>query len=150
MIRSAIISVVVLFSLHSVRGSDVLRFAVPRSDEAIFYRSSHDTARADGVLKSDGRYVVLDTKHPVFAKIIYSDDRPAYVRKSHVVVVSASARFAYGNLRTTGYVENPDAIFVGGISHREDLPIRLERSFRESLSDNRDRDGFRICVSSAP
>lgn len=147
MIRSAIISITVLFAFQITETSEILRIAVPRGNEIAFYRSNHDAEEAEGSLEANGRYVILDTEHADLAKILLSDDKPAYVRKEDIVVVSASARFGFGDLEATGYVENPDAIIIAGNSRRSILPLRLDRSFRESILENLDSYGFRASAA---
>jgi hypothetical protein len=56
--------------------------------------------------------------------------------------LGASKSFHFEVTPVEGYLENPDIIIVEGARDPDDVGISLNRSFKESLRDNVDRESI--------
>ena len=68
------------------------------------------------------------------------DGREGWVRRDEVVRASQSALFEYGEAHVLGHLDEPMAIIILDGDGTDETPIRLDRSFKEALRENTDRE----------
>jgi hypothetical protein len=76
-------------------------------------------------------------------KIIDTNGRVGWIEKNLCSMnLGASKSFHFEVTPVEGYLENPDIIIVEGARDPDDVGISLNRSFKESLRDNVDRESI--------
>jgi hypothetical protein len=71
---------------------------------------------------------------------IWYNNQIGWVLKSEVVILQKSKTFAFGDAEVLGYLDNPTPIYIIDGSDQDRTPLNLERSFKEELRKNTDRE----------
>lgn len=96
-------------------------------EQSVFTISPDEQVR---VLKREGRHLRVEN----------SNRQHGWVEVKHVLPVAASKKISFDDVFVEGYINNPDPAIIFGSTDPEDNMIKLDRSFRDALRENVDRE----------
>jgi hypothetical protein len=90
-------------------------------------------------LNPDEKVRVLEKKGE-FIKVENRKQQCGWVEEHRVVPIAASRIFTYDHTDVMGYLDNPEPIIILDATDPDDNVIRLDRSFKDALRENVDRE----------
>ena len=95
-------------------------------EQAVFTINPDEQVR---VLKRSGRHIRIENK----------DQRKGWVEDKLVLPVVVSKEITYDPAAVEGYLNNPEPTIIWGSDGPYDYEIKLDRSFRDALRENVDK-----------
>lgn len=140
--RSLVVSaVVVLTGITLVLGNQPGRYVIPSQDNVGVYsqavRPLYDQALF--VVSVDDRLRVIEQREECY-RIQAEDGRIGWVEKRLVVPARGLTQMKFGQSVVTGYLDNPEPVVVLDTDDPLDRSIVLDRSFKDDLRRNIDRE----------
>ena len=90
-------------------------------------------------LNPDEKVRVLEKKGE-FIKVENSNQQCGWVERNRVVPIAAIRSFMYDHTDVMGYLDNPEPIIILDATDPDDNTIHLDRSFKDALRENVDRE----------
>ena len=88
---------------------------------------------------TDDRLLVLETTRRHY-KVQAPDGTEGWIEKRMVVATGKSKTFIFDNAEVIGYLDNPTPVYIIDADDPDSDPINLDRSFKEALRENVDRE----------
>jgi hypothetical protein len=140
--RNVIIVLIALSAGGSiVLGSPASRYVIPRQDAVNVYAQAVRPlwGQAQFVVGPSDRLTVLSQQAESY-QVQTDDGRRGWVEKRLVVPAGSLTRMTFGESVIAGYLNTPDPAILFGDDEGREWSILLDRSFRENLSENIDRE----------
>jgi hypothetical protein len=87
----------------------------------------------------DDRLLIVDTKGETY-KVQNNEGQSGWVEKRLVVSIGKSKTFVFDNAEVVGYLDNPTPVYILDSDDPNAERIYLDRSFKEALRDNVDKE----------
>jgi len=85
------------------------------------------------------RLQIIDSKAR-HHKVKSSSGQVGWIEKRLVVAVGKSKTFVFDNAEVIGYLDNPTPVYIIDIDDPNADPINLDRSFKDALRENVDKE----------
>ncbi len=118
------------------------KVAQPVKDGVKVYKSDTRQLYEEPILTvgTSDRLQVLDSKKDMH-KIKTSDGTIGWVEKKDVSVLSGKSKtFVFDNAEVVGYLDNPTPVYIIDTDDPNADPISLDRSFKDALRENIDKE----------
>ena len=90
-------------------------------------------------LGTNDRLLILETKRFMY-KVQAPDGTVGFVEKERVASTGRSRTFVFDNADVFGYLDNPTPVYIIDADDPNASPISLDRSFKDALRENVDRE----------
>jgi hypothetical protein len=118
------------------------KIAQPVKEGVKVYKSDTRQLYEEPILtvNTHDRLQVLDSKRDMH-KIKTSDGTIGWVEKKDVTVLSGKSKtFVFDNAEVVGYLDNPTPVYIIDTDDPNADPISLDRSFKDALRENIDKE----------
>ena len=118
------------------------KIAQPVKEGVKVYKSDTRQLYEEAMLTvgTSDRLQVLDSKRDMH-KIKTSDGTIGWVEKKDVSVLSGKSKtFVFDNAEVVGYLDNPTPVYIIDTDDPNADPISLDRSFKDALRENIDKE----------
>ena len=139
--RKAIVILIILLIGTALADQLNRYYAIPKKNNVSVYENAVRKVfeQAKFTLSKDSRPTILEEKKNMY-KIKDEQNRVGWVEKNLVIKQKSSKSFIYGDAEVIGYIDNPTVIYIQDGPDPEKSQIKLERSFKEQLKRNTDRE----------
>ena len=140
-----VLVVIILMSACTVFSEPVVkgRYVIPKKENAGVYvnrvRSLNEQMLYAAHLND--RLLVLE-EHGDCYKVINDTGQVGWIKKEYVTVVTGGTKMGFDPATVLGHSDNPDVIILHGANALDNVEIKLDRSFKESLKENLDRESM--------
>ncbi len=75
-------------------------------------------------------------------RLLISDEtgKSGWIEKSDAGEMSKNRTIQFENIEIAGYIDNPQPLYITVPGEQDDVPLTLNRSFKESLRENVDKE----------
>ena len=120
--------------------ADAEKYVTPKKDGLGIYKNEvrklNETPVATA--STDDRLTVLkETRDKYYVE---TGGKKGWVEKASVVSVGKSKTFVFDNADVIGYLDNPTPVYIIDADDPNANPITLDRSFKDALRENVDRE----------
>lgn len=138
---SVVMLVLVAGLVPAVFGQKAEKYVSPKANNVGLYANEVRKQYEEPIRKlgTKDRLLVLETKRFMY-KVQGSDGSTGYVEKDKVVAIGKSKSFVFDNADVFGYLDNPTPVYIIDADDPNANPISLDRSFKDALRENVDRE----------
>ncbi|MFP4418810.1 MAG: hypothetical protein ACOC41_08055 [Chitinivibrionales bacterium] len=119
----------------------VVRYAIPRNQQTKVY-AEQERSEGQRVLFAAGRddrlRIIRDNGEMLLVRD--REGRQGWVAASEVVTTRSSRMMAFDKAEVYGYLDDPQAIYIIDADDTKAAAIEIDRSFKEQLKENVDRE----------
>jgi hypothetical protein len=138
-----LIIIVASLCFQQIVASTPQRYGIPRCTNVGVYenetRKPYDTALC--TLSSTDRVGIIDAKEEKY--LIKSEDgRIGWVEKSCIAITERSSLLLFENKDIVGFLNEVSPIYIIAGTDPSDIPLRIDRSFKEQLLSNQEKASF--------
>lgn len=137
---SAVIVGLVLVVAGSAFAEKGQKYVSPKKDNTGLYKSETRKLYEEPITKltTESRLLVLEENRNTYK--VDLNGTTGYVDKNAVVAVGKSKTFVFDNADVIGYLDNPTPVYIIDADDPNANPITLDRSFKDALRENVDRE----------
>jgi len=134
-----IITIIVALSITALFAAD--KIVTPTKDGAGVYKNQTRELYEQPIytVGTSDRLQVLDTKGN-FYKVKGPSGEAGWIEKSSCMAVGKSKTFVFDNAEVVGYLDNPTPVYIMDTDDPNADPINLDRSFKDALRENVDKE----------
>jgi hypothetical protein len=137
--RLSFITLFVAFSITALFAAD--KYVTPSKDGAEVFQNEIRQLYEKPIFSAgtSDRLQILDTKGSHY-KVKGADGQVGWIEKSAVVATGKSKTFVFDNAEVVGYLDNPTPVYIMDTDDPNADPINLDRSFKDALRQNVDKE----------
>jgi len=138
---STAVLVFVVGFVPAVFGQGNEKYVSPKTDNIGLYANEVRKQYEEPVrkLSAQERLLIVETKRFMY-KVQSADGTLGFVEKDKVVATGKSKTFVFDNADVFGYLDNPTPVYIIDADDPNANPISLDRSFKDALRENVDRE----------
>jgi len=134
---------IILISAFSVfaQSGEGQKYVSPKKDGVGLYKNEvrQTYEKPIAKLSKADRLLVVQTSRYNY-KVQHPDGKSGWVEKNEVVATGKSKTFVFDGADVFGYLDNPTPVYIIDADDPDAAPISLERSFKDALRENVDRE----------
>lgn len=114
----------------------------PKENKTSIWMSNEESINAGPLfmVSIDDRLCITDEAKGWFK--IWVNGKTGWVRRSEVIILSRSKSYEFERAEIMAHLDNPLPIYIIDTDMKGDAPISLNRSFKENLQENTDKQTF--------
>lgn len=139
--RSTILLLIILFFYSTLADQLDQYYAIPKKNNVGVYENHVRKVfeRAKFTVSLENRLTILEEKQNMY-KVQDEQNRVGWIEKRLVVKKKRSKSFIFGDAYVRNYIDIPTLIPILDADDKMETKIKLERSFKEHLKQNTDRE----------
>ena len=141
-ITNSLLLVLVLFGFMCLFAQPIKASLIvqPKKDNVGVYMNVEKNEATIFNVNADDRICVTEETKEWYH--IWINNKTGWILKSDVIILQKSKRFEFADAEVMGYLDNPTPIYIIDANNKDQYPINLDRSFKEDLRENTDREIF--------
>ncbi len=138
--RVAFTCVLLALFVSITTAADARKYVTPKKNGAGVYENEIRKLNEQPVVTVDteDRLTVLKESRDKY--YVEAQGKKGWIDKAAVVAVGKSKTFVFDNADVIGYLDNPTPVYIIDADDPNANPITLDRSFKDALRENVDRE----------
>jgi hypothetical protein len=130
-----------LMATTALWAADTKKYVQPKENNVGVYKNQIREVYEQPVFKvgPDDRLLIVDSKGDHY-KIQSAEGQTGWIEKRLVVTIGKSKTFVFDKAEVVGYLDNPTPVYILDSDDPNAERIYLDRSFKDALRDNVDKE----------
>lgn len=135
------LSLLIIFTVAIFSSVHAQKYVTPNKDNVGVYKNQTREVYEEPIFTvgTKDRLIVKDEKGR-FYKVEGPSGDNGWIEKRLVVATGKSKTFVFDNAEVVGYLDNPTPVYIMDTDDPNADPINLDRSFKDALRENVDKE----------